>query len=215
MTRAKRVTDPPFDSRGSLPSTALMTGRTSGLTGQRADGQTEKMSILNIVTYPDEFLRHPTKDVENIDGELQQLIDDMAQTMYVAPGIGLAAIQVGIDQSLLIFDVAPQDEQRNLHVLINPEIIEQEGHILSENEGCLSVPDFRANVKRAERVLVEAYDREGKSIRMEAEGFLAIVLQHEIDHLNGTLFIDHISALKRELYKRRIQKQLRHGGKTD
>lgn len=170
------------------------------------------MSILDIVTYPDEFLRHPTKDVENIDGELQQIIDDMAQTMYVAPGIGLAAIQMGINKSLLIFDVAPPDEKRDLHVVINPEIIEKDGSILSEDEGCLSVPEFRANVKRAERVLVEAYNREGKPIRMEAEGFLAIVLQHEIDHLNGTLFIDHISALKRELYKRRIQKQLRHGG---
>lgn len=173
------------------------------------------MSILDIFTYPDEFLRHPTQDIDNIDGNLQELIDDMAQTMYLAPGIGLAAIQVGIDKSLLIFDVAPTDEQRDLHVLINPEIVEKDGNVLSENEGCLSVPDFRASVKRAERVLVNAYNREGKSIRMEADGLLAIVLQHEIDHLNGTLFIDHISALKRELYKRRIKKQLRHGGTAD
>jgi len=173
------------------------------------------MSILDIVTYPDDFLRHPTSDVDTIDGELQKLIDSMAQTMYMAPGIGLAAIQVGIDKSLLIFDVAPPDKERNLHVLINPEIVEKEGSILSENEGCLSVPDFRANVKRAERVLVEAYNREGKPIRMEAEGFLSIVLQHEIDHLKGTLFIDRISALKRELYNRRIKKQLRQGGTAD
>jgi len=173
------------------------------------------MSILDIVTYPDDFLRHPTTDVDSIDGKLQKLIDDMAQTMYLAPGIGLAAIQVGIDKSLLIFDVAPPDEERNLHVLINPEIVEKEGNILSENEGCLSVPDYRANVKRAERVLVDAYDREGKQIRLEAEGFLAIVLQHEIDHLRGTLFIDHISALKRELYNRRLKKQLRKGGTVD
>ena len=168
------------------------------------------MSVLEIVTYPDAFLKEPTKDVENIDGELQKLIEDMSETMYAAPGVGLAAIQVGVDKSLLIFDVVHQDDRdRKLQVLINPRIVEQEGTFLSENEGCLSVPDFRADVKRSERVLVDAYDREGKPLRIEAEGFLAVVLQHEIDHLNGTLFIDRISSLKRELYKRRIKKQLR------
>ena len=168
--------------------------------------------ILKIVTYPDTFLKQPTKDVENIDGSLQQLIDDMTDTMIAAPGVGLAAIQVGVDKSLLIFDVTqPDDTDRHINVLVNPRIVEKEGELLSEDEGCLSVPDFRADVKRAERVLVDGFDRHGEPLRFEAEGFQAVVLQHEIDHLNGTLFIDRISALKRNLYKRRVKKQLKQG----
>ena len=167
------------------------------------------MKALDILTYPDNFLQNPTQSVKNIDGDLQKLIDNMGTTMYQAPGIGLAAIQVGIDKSLLVYDIAPKEEGGRLNVLINPKIISKEGEIISEDEGCLSVPDFRANVKRAARVLVEAVDREGNPQRIEAEGILAIVLQHEIDHLNGTLFIDHVSALKRQMYARRISKKLR------
>jgi peptide deformylase len=111
----------------------------------------------------------------------------------------------------LIYDIAPRDEKRDLQVLINPRIITKEGELLSENEGCLSVPDFRADVKRAANIAVEGHDREGKPIRMDAEGLLAIVLQHEIDHLSGTLFIEHISSLKRQMYKRRIKKQIKNG----
>ena len=137
------------------------------------------------------------------------MIDDMATTMYAAPGVGLAAIQVGWDKSVLIYDVSPREESRVLQVLINPKIITREGEIISENEGCLSVPDFRADVKRSEFVTVEGHDREGRPIRLDAEGILAIVLQHELDHLNGTLFIERISALKRQMYKRRIKKKLK------
>lgn len=164
---------------------------------------------MDIVTYPDIFLKNPTQAVDNIDGKLQRLIDDMGTTMYQAPGIGLAAIQVGIDRSLLVYDIAPQEEGRMLNVLINPKIIAKEGEVLSENEGCLSVPDLRADVKRAARILVEAVDRDGNPLKIEAEGLLAIVLQHEIDHLNGTLIVDHISALKRQMYTRRILKKLK------
>ena len=167
------------------------------------------MKVLDIVTYPDKFLKNPTRAVENIDGKLQGLIDDMGGTMYQAPGIGLAAIQVGIDKSLLVYDIAPKEEGRRLNVLINPKIIAREGEVLSEDEGCLSVPDLRADVKRAARVLVEAVDRDGNPLRIEAEGMLAIVLQHEIDHLNGTLIVDHISALKRQMYTRRILKKIK------
>lgn len=167
------------------------------------------MTVLDILTHPDKILRCKTQPVEQIDGQLQTLIDDMATTMYQAPGVGLAAIQVGHDKSLLIYDIAPSDQERQLHVLINPTIVSKEGEVLSENEGCLSVPDFRADVKRASRILVEAVDREGHPQRIEAEGMLAIVLQHEIDHLNGTLFIDRISSLKRNMYNRRIQKQMK------
>ena len=168
------------------------------------------MPKLDILTYPEKFLIEPTKPLENIDGKVQQMIDDMAGTMYEAPGIGLAAIQVGWDKSLLIYDIAPRDEKRDLQVLINPRVITKEGERLSENEGCLSVPDFRADVKRAANITVEGHDREGKPIRMDAEGLLAIVLQHEIDHLSGTLFIEHISSLKRQMYKRRIKKQMKN-----
>ena len=168
------------------------------------------MSTLEIITYPHELLKSAAQPVEQIDGKLQSLIDKMAETMYEAPGIGLAAVQVNVDQSLLIYDLAPREERRDLQVLINPKIIEREGDIISENEGCLSVPDFRADVKRSGRILVEGFDREGRPLRREAEGMLAIVLQHEIDHLNGTLFIDRISKLKRQLYTRRIQKMIKH-----
>ena len=152
---------------------------------------------------------NPTTPIENIDGKVQDLIEAMAITMYKAPGIGLAAIQVGHNKSLLVYDIAPKDEERSLHVLINPKIIATEGTIISEEEGCLSVPDFRADVKRAAKILVEGYDREGKPLRIEAEGLLSLVLQHEIDHLNGVLFIDHLSSLKRQMYKRRVKKTLR------
>lgn len=167
------------------------------------------MDKFDILTYPDKTLSRQTTPLEDIDGEVQKMIDGMANTMYDAPGIGLAAIQVGWDKSVLIYDISPRDETRELHVLINPKIVNQEGQIISENEGCLSVPDFRADVKRSEYITVEGHDREGKPLRLDAEGLLAIVLQHEIDHLNGTLFIEHISSLKRQMYKRRVKKKLK------
>jgi peptide deformylase len=111
---------------------------------------------------------------------------------------------------VLIYDIAPAEENRSLNVLINPKIVAHKGEVISENEGCLSVPEFRSDVKRYSSIVVEGLDRQGKPVRLEAEGMLAIVLQHEIDHLNGKLFIDHISALKRELYKRRMKKKLRN-----
>ena len=167
------------------------------------------MTMLDILTYPDSFLKKRTAPVENIDGNMQDIFDSMAATMYVAPGVGLAAPQVGIGQSFIVYDIAPREEGHDLHVLVNPKIITSEGEILSENEGCLSVPDFRADVKRAERILVEGVDRDGNPMRFEADGLLAIVIQHELDHLNGTLFIDHISALKRQMYKRRVKKEMK------
>jgi peptide deformylase len=167
------------------------------------------MSKLKILTYPDTVLRNPTRELDNIDGDVQKMIDQMSETMYAAPGVGLAAIQVGWDRSVLIYDISPSEDGGELQVLINPRIVEQEGKILSENEGCLSVPEFRADVKRYASILVEGIDREGRPLQLEADGMLAIVLQHEIDHLNGKLFIDHISALKRQMYTRRIKKKLR------
>ncbi len=165
------------------------------------------MSLLDIITYPNRFLMQLTRPVTDIDGQLQQFIEDMAETMYAAPGVGLAANQVGSSNRILVFDEMSDDQKRQYQVIINPKLIESEGELLSENEGCLSVPEFRSDVKRAARVLVEGIDREGKPLRVEAEGFRAIVLQHEIDHLDGRLFIDRISSLKRQLYKRRMKKQ--------
>ena len=167
------------------------------------------MSRLDIVTFPSKVLSKPTQAVTDIDDGLRTLIEDMAATMYAAPGVGLAAIQVGVDKSLLVYDITADEDDRQLHALINPKIISREGEVLSENEGCLSVPDFRADVKRAATILVEAVDREGNPQRIEAQGLLAIVLQHEIDHLNGTLFIDHLSSLKRQMYTRHIKKVLK------
>jgi len=167
------------------------------------------MSNLKILTYPDNILRRPTNALENIDGSVQKMIDRMASTMYDAPGVGLAAIQVGWDKSVLIYDISPAEQGRSLQVVVNPRIVNQEGERLSENEGCLSVPEFRADVKRYASIIVEGVDREGSPVKLEAEGTLAIILQHETDHLNGKLFIDHISALKRQLYTRRMKKKLR------
>jgi len=167
------------------------------------------MTILKILTYPDQTLRQPTNKLDNIDGDVQKTIDQMASTMYDAPGVGLAAIQVGWNKSVLIYDISASDQDRSLQVLINPRIVGQEGEILSENEGCLSVPDFKADVKRYASILVQGVDREGRPVELETRGMLAIVLQHEIDHLKGKLFIDHVSALKRQLYTRRMKKKSR------
>jgi peptide deformylase len=154
-------------------------------------------------------LRKLTEKVRNIDGETQKLIASMTETMYAAPGVGLAANQIGCDQRILVFDASKRDESPSPEVLINPKILEHHGQVLSEDEGCLSVPDFRSNVKRYESVLVEGVDRDGNPLTLEADGFLAIVLQHEIDHLDGKLFIDHISKLKLQLFMRKLKKQLK------
>jgi peptide deformylase len=172
------------------------------------------MSIRDVIQYPDPFLRQPTRPVERFDEELRAWIQEMADIMYDEPGVGLAANQVGIDRSVLVYDVNPRSEERNYRALINPEIVEREGSQLSENEGCLSVPGFRSDVKRYATVHVKALDLEGREIDIHAEGFESVVLQHEIDHLNGVLFIDRISPLKRELYKRRRRKELRTQAET-
>jgi len=167
------------------------------------------MAVLEVLTYPNKFLRTTAGPVESIDDDIQQIIEDMADTMYEEPGVGLAAVQVGIDKRIIVYDPEPDKELRKFNVLINPEVVSQNGSMLSENEGCLSVPGFRADVKRHTNVTVNGLDREGNPVSIEAEGWPAVILQHEIDHLNGILFIDRISALKRELYKRRVKKRLK------
>ena len=166
------------------------------------------VAIRRIHTWPDDVLRRKADPVEDFGEELQALIDDMLETMYAAPGIGLAAPQVGVSRRLLVIDTSSDTDPGQVIVIANPEIVETEDEVEAE-EGCLSVPEFRSDVKRAARVLVEGLDRDGKPVRIEAEGLHAIVLQHEIDHLNGKLFIDRISSLKREMYKRRVRKKMR------
>jgi len=163
---------------------------------------------MKIRIYPDSILRTESKLIENIDENTQVLIDNMVETMYAAPGIGLAAVQVGEPIRLLIYDLNPMGEGRKPSVLINPEIVMAEGNIVYE-EACLSVVDFSADVARSANVKVRGVDRHGNPVDIEAEGLLAVCLQHEIDHLNGVLFIDHISSLKRSLYKKRFKKRMK------
>ncbi len=166
------------------------------------------MSLLDIVIYPDPILREKCEPVEEITDEIRQLIDDMTQTMYEAPGIGLAASQVGSRHRVIIVDVGDDEEsgrKARLYQIINPEIVEESGSVESE-EGCLSIPDIRESVKRSKSILVKGLSPEGKEMSIEADGLLSICLQHEIDHLNGVLFIDRISRLRRELIKSRLKK---------
>ncbi len=165
------------------------------------------MPILPIFTYPNPILRKKAVAVIEFDAELAELVADMAETMYEAPGVGLAAPQVGISKQILVYDPAPSEEKGNYTALINPKIVEMAGEEFGE-EGCLSVRELCAEVKRAYRIVVEARDLEGNELRFEAEEWPARVLQHEIDHLNGILFIDHLSSLKRALYKKKLKKIL-------
>ena len=171
--------------------------------------------IIPIRKFPDDVLKEKAEPVGNIDGKLVHFLDDMAETMYAAPGVGLAAPQVGLSERVIVLDCDSEEDRkerrgRGLLKLVNPEVVEEEGKIVWE-EGCLSVVDFTADVNRSARVLVRAWTPDEKEIRLEAEGLLAVALQHEIDHLDGKLFIDRISRLKRDLYKRRLKKIQREG----
>ncbi len=165
------------------------------------------MSILEIVTYPAEVLINGARPVVQVDQELQQLIDAMAETMYANAGVGLAAVQVGSDRQIIVYDISEERDKRCCQALLNPQIVSAEGEYISEREGCLSVPEFRVDVKRSAGVVVEALDRDGNPVRINAEDLEAVVLQHEIDHLNGVLILDKASRLKRQLYKKKFGKR--------
>lgn len=169
------------------------------------------MTVLKILTYPDPFLTKTAQPVETIDEAIQEIIENMADTMYEAPGVGLAAIQAGIDKRIIVYDPSADPLKREYSVVINPEIIEIEGETVSENEGCLSVPEYRSNVRRSRVIKVRGLDRFGNPVKFCAEDFPSVILQHEIDHLNGVLFIDRISMIKRNLYKSRIKKAIKKG----
>ena len=165
------------------------------------------MAVLEIKKYPEKILKQKTSPLKNIDAAVQHLIDDMIETMCAARGVGLAANQVGILQKLCVIDLRSKETKIPLIVLINPLIVEKEG-VVDAEEACLSVPGYMTSLKRAEKVLVRGIDREGREIEIEGEGLLARALQHEIDHLEGILFIDRLSPIKREFFKRRYKKFL-------
>ena len=166
------------------------------------------MAIKKIFTYPDPVLRQKVETVTSFDDSLKQLAADLAETMYAAPWAGLAANQIGVCLRIVVLDVSVDKEEKKHLVLVNPEIIEKEGCQVDE-EWCLSVIDLTANVERYSKLVVRAQDLDGKTWEFPAEDFFARVIQHELDHLNGILFIDHLSVLKRSLYKRRLKKLLR------
>ena len=168
------------------------------------------MAVLQVLKYPDPILKKVSLPVEAITGETVRLIRDLVETMHAAPGVGLAAPQVGALQRIIVADVDYENPGKNLLKLINPEIRQAEGEVVWE-EGCLSVVDFTVEIKRAASVKVVALDENEKELVIEAEGLLAVALQHEIDHLDGKLIIDRVSRLKRDLYSRRLKKMLRSG----
>jgi peptide deformylase len=169
--------------------------------------------VRTILHYPDKRLRERGKKIETVTPELKKLIDDMAETMYAAPGVGLAATQIGEALQLFVIDIADAEEPSDLRVFINPEILESTGEITWQ-EGCLSFPGVQEDIDRAAHVRVRAQDRDGKWFELEAEGLLAVAIQHEYDHLQGQLMIDHMGPLKKRLTHRKMVKRAEEQGAT-
>jgi len=164
------------------------------------------MAILDILLYPDPRLREVALPVRTVDDRVRKLVEDMAETMYDAPGVGLAATQVGVNERVVVIDVAGEDAPSDLRVFINPELLEADG-VQTWKEGCLSFPGVSEEIKRAARVKVRALGVDGKPFELEAEGLLAVAIQHETDHLDGVLMIDKLSALKRRLIGRKMARE--------
>ncbi|HRE61155.1 MAG TPA: peptide deformylase [Micropepsaceae bacterium] len=167
------------------------------------------MALLPIITAPDPRLAQKSAPVATVTDELRKLMDDMLETMYAAPGIGLAAIQVGVPQRIIVMDLAREDEEKQPRFFINPEIVWASDEVAIYEEGCLSVPEIYDEVERPARVRVKFLGYDGKEQEIEADGLLATCLQHEMDHLNGVLFIDHFSKLKRDMILRKLVKARR------
>jgi len=167
------------------------------------------MAIRPILTLPDPLLRKKAKPVERVDDALRRLVHDMLATMYDAPGIGLAAPQIGISRRLIVMDPAKDDAPKTPVIMVNPEIVERSEEMRIHEEGCLSIPDFIAEIERPARTRVSYIDREGKKQEMELEGIWSTLVQHEVDHLNGVLFIDYLSRLKRDMIVKKFTKQKR------
>ncbi len=164
------------------------------------------MAIRNILHYPDPRLRQKAAPVNTVEPRIQKLIDDMAETMYAAPGVGLAANQIGEPYRIFIIDIAAEDEPSNLIIFVNPDILSKDGEEVGP-EGCLSFPGVNEDIKRAARVRVRALDRDGKPFELAADGLLAVAIQHEMDHLDGLLMIDRMGMLKKRIVHRKMQKR--------
>jgi peptide deformylase len=164
------------------------------------------MALLPVLIAPDRRLKVRSQTVERVDSQVRQLMDDLLETMYAAPGIGLAAIQVGVPKRVLVLDVAREDEDPKPLRLANPEVVWRSEERVTYEEGCLSLPEHYAEVERPGRVRVRFLDQDNRDVELDAEGLLATCLQHEIDHLEGTLFVDHISALRRNIILRKLAK---------
>jgi len=165
------------------------------------------MAVLPILTYPHPILKSVAQPVSEVTDEIRKLVEDMAETMYAAPGVGLAANQVGVLKRIFVIDVAGEDEPSDLKVFINPEIVEMDGEQLF-SEGCLSFPGASEDIKRAKTLKVRALDAQGNAFELEADGLLAVAVQHENDHLNGVLMIDKVGTLKKRKISRQVQKAL-------
>jgi len=168
------------------------------------------MAVRPVVLYPDPVLTTPTRPVETVDDDIRTLVEDMVDTMYAEPGVGLAANQVGVGLRLCVIDLSVGEEPGELRVLVNPEVTAIDGSQYGE-EGCLSFPDITLDIERPYRVTVEAVDLDGGPYVLEGEGFMARALLHEIDHLDGQVFLRHVSSLKREIVKRQIRKRIKSG----
>lgn len=171
------------------------------------------MAVLEVVKYPDPVLSAVSDRVEVVDDETRKLMEEMLETMYGAPGVGLAAPQVGVNRRIIVVDVKPDDKKSPI-MLANPEIVEGDGKIIYE-EGCLSLPEFTAEVERMGEVTVRGINEKGEEVSYEAEGLLAVVFQHEIDHLDGILLVDKVSRLKRDIYRRKVKKGLRESTRDE
>jgi peptide deformylase len=181
----------------------------AGFDAGRSGDYLARMSIRPIVVLPDPVLRRPSETVGAVTPEIRALADDMLETMYDAPGIGLAAVQIGVLKRLVTVDLARKDEERRPLVLVDPQIVWCSPEISAYEEGCLSIPDYYEEVERPARVRVRFRDRDGAECEMEADGLLATCLQHELDHLDGVLFIDHLSKLKRDRVTKKFAKLAR------
>jgi peptide deformylase len=164
------------------------------------------MAIRSILHYPDPRLRQKAEPVTQVTPEIRKLVDDMAETMYAAPGVGLAATQIGEPHRVFLVDIAGEDEPSNLHVFINPELVKKEGEQCAP-EGCLSFPGITEEIKRASKVTVRALDKDGQPFELSAEGLLAVAIQHENDHLDGVLMIDKMGMLKKRIVQRKMAKR--------
>jgi peptide deformylase len=167
------------------------------------------MAIRPIITFPDPLLRKVSQPVERIDDDLRRLMDDMLETMYAAPGIGLAAVQVGVPRRLLVIDASEDEEVKHPLCFVNPEIVSLGSEMRLHEEGCLSIPDVRVDIERPASLIVRYTDREGERRELEASGLLATAIQHEVNHLDGKLIIDFLSSLKRDMVVRKFKKQAR------